>query len=1335
MEVVRKGLILDLDADRGVKIVNGRVASWKNQVDYKAKTFVATRDASHKKGTGHPTLKEKVVAIGGHNTVVFKRQELINSDEDAFDHLITGNGYTWFAVMSVYSQVSGLKDVNSFFGNLRNGGKYEGFWAGLKDDNTLWMGSRNGITFGRWDQNNPQVLGPELKKNRYYVIAGRMGAGTGKVIIELFVNPPRRAKPVASKPFPVNPKANSSKMAIGQERDATNHPGHESFDGELARLLIWDRPLSNQEFQQTLSLLKKTYALSPSAQGFGQKPQAEKAREILYAAAVRGGLIVHLGCGDGRLTAELRVNPPQAGYIVQGLDADAANVENAREHIKSLGIYGQVTADTFDGKNLPYTDNLVNLLIASNSECQVSNEEVMRVLAPRGVAIINGEKITKPWPEDIDEWTHFLHGPDNNAVARDTRIEPPRYTQWVSGPRWGRSHDHLSSLSAAVSAGGRIFYIMDEGSIASVKAPSVWMLVARDAFNGVLLWKKRITHWENQLRPFRSGPAELPRRLVAVGESVYVTLGYGKPVTALDAATGEVLRTYEGTENTHEIIAHGDNLYLVISAPLKEDSPTTGRVLRHFPVWRGSYLEYVTQYMPKHIRAVDAESGKLVWEKKDGETTHILPLTLTVNDGQVFFQNESHLVSLRAQSGDVLWRADRPVVRHRYAWLTPTVVVTDGVVLSADRSPQSPVDTGGQDETEFEWRVSANHILTGGEIMAFSAKTGEQLWTAPCHEGFNSPVDLFVVDGKVWSGILAWGKQPGITKVYDLHTGKVVATRSPDQQTYTLGFGHTRCYRHKATSKYVIHGRAGVEFVDLNADRVIANHWVRGACQYGILPCNGLVYAPTHPCACYITAKLSGFNALAGGKRTTPDARSQMSNRLEKGPAYSEITRLAQDRDAQRGRKSKVARREWPTYRGDNARSGSTGLSLSPKLRFRWEKALPGPLTAVVAAGGRLYVAQRDAHTVHSLKAADGSPLWSYTAGGRIDSPPTVQGGLVYFGSTDGWMYCLRAMDGALVWRFRIAPESRQVVSYGQLESAWPVHGNVLVCTGSKEGVRLVAYAAAGRSSYVDGGVYLYGLDALTGEVVTEQRISHRDPETGQEPQDVIRGTKMPGAIPDVLATDGSALFMRHLRLDFDGRTLEPNVDHLFSSAGYLDDTWWHRTYLQIGRDMGTGYGGWGAAGNVRISGRALVRNEKRAFGFGRKAYTITGSHLGLQSEYHLFAADIELIRSTRKRKKGKKGQVKYLWSKAIPFYPRAMVLAGDTLFVAGPSDILDFTSKSPKKDVWLWAVSAGDGARLAQYSLKASPVYDSFAAYQDNLYFTTVDGRIVCYRSEEQRR
>ena len=87
-----------------------------------------------------------------------------------------------------------------------------------------------------------------------------MGAGTGQVPIEVFINTPQ---PVATGMFPVNPRANASKLAIGQERDAVNHPGVESFDGELARFLIYERPLSAQEMEQTLNHLKQTYAISP----------------------------------------------------------------------------------------------------------------------------------------------------------------------------------------------------------------------------------------------------------------------------------------------------------------------------------------------------------------------------------------------------------------------------------------------------------------------------------------------------------------------------------------------------------------------------------------------------------------------------------------------------------------------------------------------------------------------------------------------------------------------------------------------------------------------------------------------------------------------------------------------------------------------------------------------------------------------------------------------------------------------------------------------------------------------------------------------------------------
>ena len=84
--------------------------------------------------------------------------------------------------------------------------------------------------------------------------------------------------------------------------------------------------------------------------------------------------------------------------------------------------------------------------------------------------------------------------------------------------------------------------------------PPKWTLVARDAFNGTILWKRPIESWHTQLWPLKSGPVQLTRRLVAMGERVYATLGYRAGVSILDAATGEVLTTVEATRGTSEIL-------------------------------------------------------------------------------------------------------------------------------------------------------------------------------------------------------------------------------------------------------------------------------------------------------------------------------------------------------------------------------------------------------------------------------------------------------------------------------------------------------------------------------------------------------------------------------------------------------------------------------------------------------------------------------------------------------------------------------------------------------------------------------------------------------------
>ncbi|GAG01460.1 unnamed protein product, partial [marine sediment metagenome] len=265
----------------------------------------------------------------------------------------------------------------------------------------------------------------------------------------------------------------------------------------------------------------------------------------------------------------------------------------------------------------------------------------MRVLTPGGVALVRRDgtwvKTVKPWPDEMDEWTHFLHGPQNNAVSEDVLVGPPKSLRWAGPPRWGRTHEELASMSAMVSSGGRLFYIVDNAPLISVWYPAEWKLVARDAFNGIKLWEKPVGPWNDHLRHFRSGPTHLPRRLVAVGDDVFVTLGLDAAVTRLDAATGRVLNTYEGTEQTEEIVCHDGALYLMVgTSEVKRSGEGLSR--------RGEPEPTTT----RSLIVLDVESGKELWRKNAKGADFILPLSLTVFQDKLFYQDVSGIACLDA---------------------------------------------------------------------------------------------------------------------------------------------------------------------------------------------------------------------------------------------------------------------------------------------------------------------------------------------------------------------------------------------------------------------------------------------------------------------------------------------------------------------------------------------------------------------------------------------------------------------------------------------------------------------------------------------------------------
>jgi outer membrane protein assembly factor BamB len=656
-------------------------------------------------------------------------------------------------------------------------------------------------------------------------------------------------------------------------------------------------------------------------------------------------------------------------------------------------------------------------------------------------------------------------------------------------------------VSACVSARGRVFYIADEGPVASVALPPQWKLVARDAFNGTLLWKRPIKSWEGHLRNFRSGPADLARRLVAEGETVYVTLGYGEPVVALDAATGKTIREYPQTANALEIILCDGALYVVAGdrSPDNVDGAAVPRKPAAVWHWWPIYEEKAPR---KRIVAADAATGAVLWTKVDEEASTLMPTALAAAGGRVFFQNHESVVALDAKTGAVHWRAPRPVDLRRPTWSAPTLVVRDGVVLSADRAADAPAPGAPKEGDGPSWVVnSLGGNAPQGSVVAFSAGNGKRLWEAPCRECYNAPVDVLVADGLVWSGNLVRKNEPGVTKALDLLSGEVRRERPRDQTFFKIVMSHHRCYRNRATSKWLILGRDGIEFIDTATGKGFGHAWVRGSCQYGVMPANGLIYAPPHSCACHIESKLNGFNALAPAPLTGPGADPpEAESRTQRGPAFGSVP--SPDAAAAPG--------DWPTHRHDGLRSGRASSAVPPALVPAWEARVGGGRTsAPVVAGGTVLVSRIDAHEVCALDADSGEERWRFTTGGRVDSPPTYVGGAAIFGSADGWVYCLRASDGALAWRFRAAPGERRIVSYDRLESAWPVHGSVLARDG-------VVYAVAGRSGHLDGGMRLCRIEAATGRLLSETRVDGN-------------------ALPDVLSCDGESVFMRHLRFDLEG--------------------------------------------------------------------------------------------------------------------------------------------------------------------------------------------------------
>lgn len=1042
---------------------------------------------------------------------------------------------------------------------------------------------------------------------------------------------------------------------------------------------------------------------------------------LLQNAGVEHGITVVLGCDDAAACVALHAN---GRYVVQVLDRDSKKVAAVRRAADAQGCVGAVSARVFKGDTMPFVDNLINLLVV-NDALGVSEQEMKRVVCPLGLLKTTRGQWIKPWPVGMDEWTHFLRDASGNAVSKDKGIGPPRRLRWSAGPMWGRSHEMNNSFPALVTAKGRMFYIFDHG-LTGMEDPRLgekWTLTARDAFNGALLWEREMPTWGSQTwrsRALRFFSGSIARRLVAHGDTLYVTLTYGGAVEILAAATGQRVGAIPQTNGAAELITHGNHVFVASIEPRQSGKGGVRLTCYH------------------------SASKQVLWQAKDKAFTAQL---MVAGPQELVYHNKKEIVCLNRTDGSVRWR-------------TPDVpfMVAQAGGKKSGRASQMLLLADGR-------------AVVGGRsgVMALSLDAGKVLWKVTGIKGNSMrEYDLFYTRGRLWcSG-------PNGTVVgLSIADGKQVET--VDVSTVQSDGHHLRCYRAKATEDYLITQYRGVEFLSLTDQDHTQNDWMRGTCTYGVMPANGSLYVPPHSCHCYAAAMFKGLNAFA---LDTPLAQAEREagriGPVEQGPAYGLLT------------KTIPSGKDWPSYRHDGRRTGATANQVPDTLKRRWKWELGSDLSPPIACAGRVFVVARDEHRVYALDARRGKQLWAFSAAARIDSPPSIHQGMLVFGCADGFLYCVRASDGALAWRRRLAPIDKWMAVDGQLESVWRIHGSVLIKDD-------LAYCTAGRSTFLDGGLLFYAVDIKTGEVRYQTCVNTathtREDDRGDE---FVPSYHIEGGHSDLLVGEGGFVYLNQMKFSPDLKqqptryltkaevTARPSINldnkeyvnkdifqvkwrgkpvtsydnlaeilvdeatgvgehhlglHLFTTSGFLDTSFFNRTFWMYG-DVWPGFNHSNLAAKA---GQLLVIGPQNTYAL--KAYTsrypLSPKLVPETKGYQLLADNNHNHPTLDPRAWAKDKGMGFsrgadpVWNQWIPVRVYAMTLGGQTLVICGVPDVVKtddpMAAFEGRLGSELWTVSATDGKPMTKQALKVTPIFDGMIVAQDHVYMCTEDGSVLC--------
>jgi outer membrane protein assembly factor BamB len=465
---------------------------------------------------------------------------------------------------------------------------------------------------------------------------------------------------------------------------------------------------------------------------------------VVQALDPQGGVAVRVGAGDG--AAEIAL-ARTGRFVVQTLCASEEEAARLRRRFAEAGVLGPASADTrTDPACLPYADRLVSLLLL---DADVPESEISRVVSPGGVVrrLPDGTARTLPWPEGLDDWTHFDYGPEGNGVSRDRVAGPALQLQWAfTGQpiRLGGNPAGYRVLTGLRVAGGRVFHEWN----AEEKGPGFY--TGRDAWNGVPLWTLPASASRNRKE----------WQFVATREAVYAFLEKNGVLAAVDPGSGRTLRTYpEAPKLSDEVnlsavrvsgstlLVSSEDTVAVLDAAtgaLRWRRRDEGKLLVFPSLADRVYVLLAEDRKKAHysrwpyikteaLLALDRETGKELWRCEEirgadvGQVVAADGMLVLFGSGAIGGGKEPFIGRVDPAGGKLLWRSTFKTEYNRFGY---NLLVRDGRPLYADAwriyapDPETGIETVTFDDGGYNMRCSRFAATADWLIYGYTAFVG-----------------------------------------------------------------------------------------------------------------------------------------------------------------------------------------------------------------------------------------------------------------------------------------------------------------------------------------------------------------------------------------------------------------------------------------------------------------------------------------------------------------------------------------------------------------------------------------------------------------------------------